>query len=143
MIHCVIICRDMLVTGPGDYCYFLSGHFSVYWTYGCHLCVCDSDTWAPVSKTFPFSNGRHECTPRQKWHASCLFSQGPHSGVRCPSCHCSEGTQNTAKQSFTSPSQKRPVIRPQSTQGLQRSEMSPWASAVMDAILLRGAKNGH
>ena len=87
----------------------------------CHLCVCDSDTWAPASKTFPFSNSRHECTPRQKWHASCLFSQGPHSGVRCPSCHCSEGTQNAAKQSFTIPSQNLPVIRPQSTQGLQRS----------------------
>ena len=31
-----------------------------HWACGCHLCICDSDVWAPVSRTFPNLNGRHE-----------------------------------------------------------------------------------
>jgi hypothetical protein len=56
-------------------------------------------------------------TLRQKWHATNFHSQLVHCGVDCPGLQCSEGSQCSARHSF---SQKLPVILPQSTHGRMR-----------------------
>ena len=56
-------------------------------------------------------------TLRQKWHATNFHSQLVHCGVDCPGFQCSEGSQCSARHSF---SQKLPVTMPQSTHGRMR-----------------------
>ena len=57
----------------------------------------------------------HQCNPRQKWHplSGNLLSQRLQRGVLCPGAHASSSILSSAKHH----SQKRPVKRPQSTQG--------------------------
>ena len=75
-------------------------------------------------------NGVHPCTPRHMWQAPNRSSQTEHSGVRWPGCQRSLGTRSLARHGErlvpnSSPSQNRPVMRPQSTQARQRSDSSP------------------
>ena len=85
------------------------------------ITVCVHDI---VRVTSVSGGGVHQSSPRQKWHISCLLSQFEHNGVIWPSAHCSSGNRSTARHQ----SQKRPVIKPQSTHGLQSISGSPQAS---------------
>ena len=80
-------------------------------------------------------NGVHPCTPLHILQNSNRSSQTLHSGVRWPGCQFSLGTRSLARHGKpvmpnSSPSQNRPVMRPQSTQGRQRSVSNPVLTTV-------------
>ena len=62
---------------------------------------------------YPDEGGTAQCKFLQKWHELCSLSHLLHNGVCWLSAHTSSGHRSLARHQ----SQKRPVRRPQSTQG--------------------------
>ena len=95
-----------------------------------------------VSGTTPlhlWGKKAHVMIPRQKRHFPCFQSHSEHNGVLWPTAQISDGILSAAKQHFpeasnSSPSQNRPVKRPQSAQGRQSSSGVPWDSTFIDSL---------
>ena len=95
-----------------------------------------------VSGTTPlrlWGKKAHVMIPRQKRHFPCFQSHSEHNGVLWPTTQISDGILSAAKQHFpeasnSSPSQNRPVKRPQSAQGRQSSSGVPWDSTFIDSL---------
>ena len=74
------------------------------------------------------------------WQAPDRTSHKLHRGVACPLTHVSEGMRSAAMQSRPTPSQKLPVYRPQSMQGLHSSFGVPNAYTSMVPTLAIGGR---
>ena len=92
---------------------------------------------ARLHRVYVLLGGVQENIPRQNLHRLCRLSHTEHKGVLWFSIQTSLGILSFAKQggpaSSSSPSQYRPVVSPQSTQGRMRSSVVPWQSAISDS----------